>query len=512
MIHSSRRRDGAKARRGAYAVPGLLSWVIAIGCVAGMVLHPAQWRAVATVFVAYLVGRMLLTTCFAFAGEVRCRAWAKRDWTADEATDGPAGFSPAEVRHVVLVPNYKEPLDVLIRTLEGLAIQHEARERIIAVLAMEEREPGSRRKGEELAARFADRFLNVLVTVHPADLPGELACKAANMTWAAAEARAQLDRLGIPVERATITSCDADSVMHPSYYAAVSHLFAHDERRWRRFWQAPMLYYNNIWSVPAPIRYSTWLIQAGHMAELNWPFYASLPISTYTLSMQLAEETGWWDPAVISEDWHVYLRCLFEREWDVHQTAVFLPTRSDATDGPSPARALVNRYHQVLRHAWGAEDVGYMLSEMLERRRPPGVRAVARLAQVTHDHVMRVAGWFFVVSAYALQAAAQHAYAGGSSLRAVRIPPPPTLQYLFAVGGVCIAATIALELFRNPPPRTVAFGRVAAEIAAMWFLAPLMGLLLGVVPALHAQTKLALGLPLAWRVTPKRLASRLGEI
>lgn len=512
MTTGSTRSDRVPPRRWAYAVPGVLSWTLVVACVAGMVVFPYQWRTVATVFVAYMVLRMLVTVGFAIVGEIRCRSWSRRDWSAGEDLPGPGGFAPSDVRHVVLLPNYREPVDVLVRTLEGLAAQHRARERLIVVLAMEEREPESLAKGEALAERFTGRFLETIVTVHPAGLPGELACKAANMTWAAGEARAALDRLGIPVERATVTSCDADSVLHPAYCAAVSHLFAHDELRWKRFWQAPMLYYNNIWEVPAPIRYSTWFIQAGQMSELAMPFYASLPISTYTLSMRLAEETGWWDPAVISEDWHVYLRCLFESDWDVHETAVFLPTRSDATDGPTPIRALVNRYHQVLRHAWGAEDVGYMVSEMLARRRARGLRAIGRLVQVTHDHVMRVGVWFFMVSAYVSQATSHRAYAGGHVLDAPVLHGPTPIHYLFAVGGACIAVTIALELLRNPPPHKLRFGHAAVEIAAMWFLAPIMGLFLGVLPALHAQTKLAAGLPLAWKVTPKRLTGRVGEV
>lgn len=493
-----------------YAVPGALSWTLIAGCALGLVFFPDALRIVVTVFVGYVMLRMLLITVLAVVAELRTRRWIARDWTEGEGDTGPAGFAPRDVRHVVLVPNYKEPLDVLERTLAGLEAQHKAQERLIVVLGMEERESGSREKGEALAARFADSFLRIMVTVHPADIPGELACKASNMTWAAREARGVLDELGIAVERATMSACDADSVFHPKYFAAISSLFAHDEHRWERFWQAPLLYYNNIWRVPMPLRYSTWFVHMAQMGELATPWYAPLPISTYTLSMKMSEQTDWWDPAVISEDWHVYLRCLFLNDWNVRHTAVYLPTTSDVVEGSNLRESLVNRYQQVLRHSWGAEDVGYMLSETVARRRFADPRTLGRVIQVTHDHFLRVAVWFVLVSAFILRTMPRRAWVDGHLLDAPVWHGPSALHYLLAIGAVCIATMIALELYRCPPPDRSPW-LVVLEVATMWMLAPILGFLLGTMPALHAQTKLAAGIPLAWKVSPKRLAERIAE-
>ncbi|HEX9092530.1 MAG TPA: glycosyltransferase, partial [Coriobacteriia bacterium] len=512
--HCRPRPDGGEPVGWTYAVPGVVSWSVIAACVLGLVFFQPTWQWIAAGFVAYLMLYMWVMVAFALIAELKLRRWAKRDWTAAENEPGPFGFAPADVHHAVVVPNFKEPLNVLERTIEGLAVQHRASERIVLVLGMEEREPGAREKGEALARRYEGRFERIIVSLHPGGLPGELACKASNQSWASIEARrVTVEEMGIPLEHITLSTCDADSVFHPKYFAALSEMFARDERRDATFWQAPLLYYNNIWDVPAPIRYSTWFIHAGQLAELANPIYEPLPISTYTLSMRLAEQMDWWDPAVISEDWHVYLGAMFALDGDVSVTSVFLPVSADATDGKTTWQALINRYLQVLRHAWGAEDVGYILKSMIAERRLPRPLTAFRFVQVLHDHVMRVAGWCGLVSGYVLSFLARDtAFASVRVESATGVNVLGTLfAVMFTVGGVGIASVIVVELLRNPPPRHWPFLRSVLEIALMWFSAPFIGLFLAVAPAVHAQTKLMFGLPLAWRVTPKRLVERFGD-
>jgi len=67
-------------------------------------------------------------------------------------------------------------------------------------------------------------------------------------------------------------------------------------------------------------------------------------------------------------------------------------------------------------------------------------------------------------------------------------------------------AAMVVDLLRFPPPDRRP-GWAVIETLKMWALLPVAGIAFGVLPALDAQTKLALGLPLEWKVTPKKVRS-----
>jgi hypothetical protein len=490
-----------------HMVPGAVSWLLIAVTVLGCILFPQTWLAIATVFVTYFIGRMVFTTVFAVVGERKVWLARRVDWAEGEDEVGPFGFAPADVRHVVIVPTYKEPVEIIGRTLEALAAQHRAKERVVVVLGMEEREPDSRAKADGLIAEYAENFLYMMATVHPGNIPGEEPGKSSNEAWAGKRARAAVDALGLDPELCTITSCDADSVLDRQYFSAVAKSFAADDRRHLTFWQAPLFFYNNIWQVPAPVRFTTWMQHAVQLAELAMPRFDSLPISTYTLSLQLCERCGYWDPAVIPEDWHSYLNCMFETGEEIKTESIFLPTTGDATDGDGWADAVKNRFEQLKRHSWGAEDIGYVYGQITTRK-AQSIRnsAIFRFLQVLHDHSMRVTAWVFLTSVYVLSTYYSHLQWYDLGWRWAVHENLVFLNVLFTCGTLVLASSIIMELWRCPPPNDVPKLQIAVEIVFLWFLLPALGFILGMLPALEAQTRLMLGVPLSYKVTPKRFA------
>lgn len=485
-----------------YKLVGFLAWVVLVLGLVGTFAFPSLFLAGVRLFAFYLLTRLMVGTVFYVVGIVRCRIWERRADPGDRPERSARGRdSDIDVHHVVLVPNYKEPVEILARTLDALATQKDARHRLTVVLAMEEREVGARAKARALRERYADRFARLLITLHPANLPGEIPCKGSNQTWAARRARQELvDRLGIPIEHLTLTSCDADSVLHPRYFAELGHRFAGEPDRYLRFWFAPVFYYNNVWKVPIPIRLLSFSTSAARLGELANPLSWPLPISTYTLSFKLADEVGYWDPVVISEDWHMYLRCFFATDGRIRLSPVYLPTTVDAVDGGTLGEALANYYRQQVRHAWGAEDVGYILQQW---RRSPGTPIHKKLLcffWVFHHHLLRSTSWFLVALGSVLSGVSRGVLASVVDGQPVR----PDLIWFFNIAGAVTSVAIwAVERARCAPRREGRALPTLAREVAVWVLMFFFCIAFA-LPGLHAQTKLLLGRPLEFRRTPKR--------
>lgn len=486
-------------RHPSYKVVGLLAWLIVGLSILGTLAFPRIFLTAARLFTFYLLARLVVTVIFYLVGVVHCRIWETRGapgvcvgYHTDELDD---------VHHVVIIPNYKEPMGVLRRTLQGLAEQKDAQQCLTVVLAMEEREAGAREKARALCELFKDRFAHLLVTVHPANRTGEIAGKGSNQAWAAHQVKQELlDRLGLPIENVTLTSCDADSVLHPRYFAELTHLFASDPQRHHRFWYAPPIYRNNIWQVPAVIRLMAFSAGAGRLGELANPWGWPMPTSTYTLSLKLADEVSYWDPVVISEDWHMYLRCFFAKHGQISITPIYLPTSSDAMSGETVWQALANYYRREVRHAWGAEDVGYILQQW---RRSPGTplrRKLHCFLRILHLNLLRSTSWF-IVALGSLAAALSHnpltTTLPGQSMR------PDLIQFVSTLGVTGAMALWAVErtrcLSHSKDSRMAALTR---EIAS-WTLLPVLAFAFKALPGLHAQTKLLFGSQLTYQGTPK---------
>mmetsp|Transcript_59235 Transcript_59235/g.129720 ORF Transcript_59235/g.129720 Transcript_59235/m.129720 type:complete len:582 (-) Transcript_59235:1180-2925(-) len=88
-------------------------------------------------------------------GQTKCELYAKTDWNAVhnediKALSRPRGPAWSDVRHFIILPNYKEDLAILAEAIESIAQCPFAKEQIGVVLAMEQREQDSDKKSRQL--------------------------------------------------------------------------------------------------------------------------------------------------------------------------------------------------------------------------------------------------------------------------------------------------------------------------------------------------------------------------
>jgi hypothetical protein len=493
----------------------------ALGVIACLVIGPfwfsEELLVAVLIFEVYWLWKSWTIGYHALKGVGLMRDALSTDWRAAHVSamlEDDTALPWESVRHIVIIPNYCESKAKLRITLETLARNADADTSIIPVLAMEEAEPGCQAKANELASEFAGRFLEVLVTVHPFGLPGEVRGKSSNEAWAARHtAEDVIARHGIQVDHLTVTSCDADTQFGPTYFEALTHHFATDPARYRRFWQAPIFFYNNIWQVPPQLRILNALSGLIHLAKLSRKRRVLFPQSTYSLSMRLAQEVGYWDVDIIPEDWHMFLKCFYLTGGDVEIEPIMIPLGNDGALSPTDLKTFGNQYLQVRRWGWGASDIPYAVTQALDHPEISICRRFLRSWYLIESHISWSTQWFAVTLTSLLtimdRFAGWHLARPGwfylSILTNITLLPS-WLTLSTIIMTPCLAPylmLIVLDIRLRPSP-PVDSTRIQRIVSQVWWLASSpITFIWSTLPALDAQIRLMLGHRMDYRVTEK---------
>jgi cellulose synthase/poly-beta-1,6-N-acetylglucosamine synthase-like glycosyltransferase len=486
-------------------IPGCLAWIALLFCIAGAIAFPRLILLIAALLAFYSATRFVFAGIANVIGLRYIRQWEQCDWHARYLQEAPPGsLNWDDVHHILIIPNYKEPVEVLRKTLTNMAQQYEARKRITIVLAMEAGEDGYAAKAETLRDEFGNQFAHFYYTAHPRGLPGEMQGKSANAAWAGRWIKRKLvDELKYDINCLTISTSDADTIWHRHYFFALTYLFAVDPQRYTRFWQAPIRYHDNIWEINPMMRLIHVYSTAFELAYLAAPWWIPLPMSSYSLSMRLLDISGYWDADVIADEWHMFIKAFFARDGTVEVTPIFLPFLSRATSGKNLLDEMRNRYQQTLRHAWGSKEVGYMVAKMLEHPELP-IRPTARLLfRVAHDILLAGTGWIIMTVGSQLPLLLNPSVFSQMLAAGISDPIFLILQVSFFLVSILGIFFWYLDL-RVRPPRPSPPGWSERIMTLISFpLLAILTLIFVAIPTLQAQTRLLVGIPLNFRVTPK---------
>ncbi|KAJ3079805.1 hypothetical protein HK102_003498 [Quaeritorhiza haematococci] len=298
---------------------------------------------------------------------------SKAHLLGNNGNNGNTAFSTtiAEVvhTHVFIIPNYKEPLSLLQRTVGRLASHRAAKTHYVVVLAMEESEQGCELKAETLKNEFDGMFKDMLVTVHPVGVPGEARGKGSNVNYAVREACAALVRKAIPMKQMIVTISDSDSWIPELYITTIERSIvdmpAHRDP-YATVFTPPIFFSRNSHQVPAAVRIADIMWSVMVMQNLSNIRGINFPCSTYSLSMLLADRVGYWDPdaAAIGEDMHMSLKCFFKG--NARSQPIYVPINLTNVQTPGYVSNLHARYVQARRHFMGVADVAYTLGNALK--------------------------------------------------------------------------------------------------------------------------------------------------
>lgn len=477
-------------------LPGFTSWNLILFPYWGILIIPNTVAYFILFFNIYWFYQSLQIAISSIVSHTRIQAAKLYDWMGDVK-----GFPDwQKVRHVVIIPTYKEPIHILERTFKSLADQEFPTEQIIPVLAMEGKEVEQDRneKFKYLQKKFGKKFKHIYMTVHNLEI-GEVAGKASNEKFAAIWIKKNyIDAKKINIDYVTVTSCDADHKFHPKHFANLAYKFLDDPNRYKKFWQPSVMFYNNIWEIPAITRVPNTLMTIWNLSQL--PRRDRLiNAQNYSLSFKLLDEVGYWDADKIPEDWGIFFKAFYKKGGGLEVEPIYLPLFADAAQSTSFWKTLQNQYQQIQRWAWGVSDDPWIIKSYLLARDVPFWDKTTRLFQVIWGHFLWPVNWFIITLGLTVPTLLNPAF----GRTALGYTVPKLSSFVLTIALVFLVVMLVIDNMHKPKrPENLPVWR-SLLIPFEFILMPIAGFFFSALPGIDAHTRLMLGKYIEYRVTEK---------
>jgi hypothetical protein len=410
-----------------------------------------------------------------------------------------------DIYHLIILPMYKEGLEVVRPTFQALANSKYPLDKLVVVLAIEERVGEQAQKiAEEIQKEFGNKFFRFLITVHPEDIEGELAGKGSNETWASRIAKKEIiDPLRIPYENIIISSFDIDTQVYPYYFACLTYHYLTCKEPLRSSFQPVPIYNNNIWDAPAISRVVAMGATFWHMIQQERPERMST-FSSHSMSFKAVAEMDFWPVKNVNEDSRIFWKSLLFYDGNYQNVPLYYPISMDANLADNFFQTLINVFKQQTRWSWGVENVPYFTFGCLKNKAMALKKKIYHLfhhweafwSWATNSLLIFLLGWLPL-------------FLGGEEFNrtvlSYNLPRMTRLIMTLAMIGLVGSAFYALRIL---PPRPAKYkGRKYIWMILQWILIPIVMIVFGAIPALISQTRLMFGKYMGFWVTKKKRVS-----
>lgn len=409
-------------------------------------------------------------------------------------------YDPRELHHVIMIPHWKEPYSVLEDTVIALSKQSFNTKQITILLAAEARDEDGVEMSEKLKAKYKHLFEDIWVSSHVMQ-DDDIIGKSSNMAWAGKHAFQEIAKKGWDLKYVTMTSCDADSLLHPEHFSRISHEYAIREDAHYKFYTGAVIFYSNIWRLKFYARVKNSISSLGNMMN-QVRTDKLIPFSTYTTSFWLIDQIGYWTPWVTPEDYHVFFKSLFKFPDKVSTIPLFLKTMSDAAEGDTHKDTLKNNYFQQRRWAWGISIDGWMIEQTIKLTREGKLtlKAFYRAVHVIFDHIMGVAITVIIVLGGNIPYIVNPVFA--STVLGSRLPD--VSGFMVQITVWFLIGMVLVDHYFVKPKREYKnfFGRILGLLE--WLVLPYVSFIIVFLPGIEAHTRLLFGKHLEYYLTKKK--------
>ncbi|MBI2022727.1 glycosyltransferase family 2 protein [Candidatus Daviesbacteria bacterium] len=428
----------------------------------------------------------------------RKMTWAKKQpWLEKLKSDFPGKWN--KYHHLILLPTYKEGLEVLAPAFEAIANSNFPKEKIFLAVGFEE---WADKSHVEEITQYLDKYkgkINILTTVHEIQ-PGEIKGPGSNRNWMVKNAVKEFEHRNIRLDTVFVTTLDADFVIHPEFLSGALHkyLSTPENIRDKRTYTGVFLYYNNYWQAPTPSRLiavGTALWQLSEMVGSDkYQNFASLSINLKPLL-----EIGLWIPNKVNDDSGFYWKAYFHFKGDYKVIPHYMTISADATVDVNLLKTFQNQYLQLKRWAYGVEHIPFIFREYFKRGDINFWDKTDKLAFVLWANMRWGFLALFITFGGLLIPYVNPSY----SQSAVAINLPIISSWILTAAFLGLFSTIYVHE-KTAPKRPASWSKVRKVWSYIqWLLIPVVLVTISTLPAIDAQTSLMFGRYLEYRVTNK---------
>lgn len=405
-----------------------------------------------------------------------------------------------KIYHLIILPFYKEGKEIVETSLKALVDCQYPKEKMIVVLAIEERAGETAQKiAKEIEEEFSKSFFQFLITTHPKNLPREIIGKGSNVNWAIKMVKEKLiNPLGISKENILLSIFDVDTRPYPQYFSCLTFHYLKLRKTKRVSFQPIPVYNNNVWYSPALTRVVATSNTFWQMIQQERPEQL-VTYSSHSMPFEILERVGY-PKEVVSDDSRIFWKSFLYFNGDFRVIPLHYPVSMDAVMSKNLLRTIINQYKQQRRWAWGVENIPYLFFGFLKNKK------ISLSTKFQHSLNILEGFWSWATASLLIFFLGWlPLILGGEkfsfTLLSYNLPILTRNIMALAMIGMFISAILSFSIL---PPRPKNFSFLKnLSILLQWLLLPLTLTCFGALPALDAQTRLIFGKYLGFWPTEK---------
>lgn len=287
------------------------------------------------------------------------------------------------LKHVVIVPIYSEPYDVIEENI--LSILHNDfpyKDNITVLLATEERWPWAIENSKKIVEKFKDSEINIFNVIHPVWLKWEWKVKWSNISYAVKkyEEVNELDE-----HMTLVHTIDTDTKVEKNFFLIVSYFFLTTEKPDNAIFQYTPVYSNNWTKSTFFARIIAMWTTFWQLSESQNPeFYRNFAV--YWQTLYCLRKSDYWSRTSIVEDGFQYWRSYFAFDSIFRIVNVPAVCRMDVVEEMNLWRTIKSQYKQLRRWSWWCTDIEYVIPQFAKNKKIPIFEKIRKTIYLSLNH------------------------------------------------------------------------------------------------------------------------------